>query len=50
MEPLRGGTAEHPLLKAKPLTLEAIAHYPIITYDFAFTGRSKINQAFEARV
>ncbi len=39
---------QHPLLKAKPLTLEAIAHHPIITYDFAFTGRSKINQAFEA--
>jgi LysR family cys regulon transcriptional activator len=38
----------HPLLKAKPLTLKAIARYPIITYDFAFTGRSKINQAFEA--
>jgi LysR family cys regulon transcriptional activator len=40
---------QHPLLKVKPLTLEAIARYPIITYDFAFTGRSKINQAFEAR-
>jgi LysR family cys regulon transcriptional activator len=39
----------HPLLKVTPLTLEAIARYPIITYDFAFTGRSKINQAFEAR-
>jgi LysR family cys regulon transcriptional activator len=38
----------HPLLKAEPLTLQAIARYPIITYDFAFTGRSKINQAFEA--
>ncbi|MEP7371510.1 MAG: LysR substrate-binding domain-containing protein, partial [Nitrosospira sp.] len=31
------------------LTLEAIAQYPIITYDFAFTGRSKINQAFDAK-
>jgi LysR family transcriptional regulator, cys regulon transcriptional activator len=40
--------ADHPLL-SKPLTLEALAKYPIITYDFAFTGRSKINQAFEAR-
>ena len=39
----------HPLLKEKKLTLEAIARYPIITYDFAFTGRSKINQAFEAQ-
>src|SRR5256885_11940239 len=25
---------EHPLLKEKPLTLEAIARYPIVTYDF----------------
>ncbi|WP_295623341.1 HTH-type transcriptional regulator CysB [uncultured Nitrosomonas sp.] len=37
---------KHPLLKTKKLTLEAINQYPIITYDFAFTGRSKINQAF----
>jgi LysR family cys regulon transcriptional activator len=38
----------HPLLKIKKLTLEDIARYPVITYDFAFTGRSKINQAFAA--
>jgi len=36
----------HPLLKLKKLTLDAMADFPIITYDFAFTGRSKINQAF----
>lgn len=40
---------KHPLLKVKPLTLEAIARYPVITYDFAFTGRSLINRAFEKR-
>lgn len=39
----------HPLLEVDSLTLEAIAAYPIITYDFAFAGRSKINRAFEAR-
>jgi LysR family cys regulon transcriptional activator len=39
----------HPLLKAKKLTLEAMASFPIITYDFAFTGRSRINQAFAAK-
>jgi LysR family cys regulon transcriptional activator len=39
----------HPLLKETPLTLEAIARYPIITYDFAFTGRSQMNKAFELR-
>jgi len=39
-------TPGHPLLKARKLTLEAIVSFPIITYDFAFTGRSRINQAF----
>jgi LysR family cys regulon transcriptional activator len=39
----------HPLLGAKRLTLEAVAKYPIITYDFAFTGRSTMNRAFEVR-
>ncbi len=37
----------HPLLKEKQLTLEALARYPIITYDFAFTGRGRINEAFQ---
>jgi len=40
---------EHPLLKARPLTLEAIAQFPVVTYDFAFAGRSQINRAFEKR-
>ncbi|HEX6827810.1 MAG TPA: HTH-type transcriptional regulator CysB [Burkholderiales bacterium] len=39
----------HPLLAEKSLTLEAIARHPVITYDFAFAGRSQINKAFEAR-
>jgi len=39
----------HPLLKAKPLTLEALAQFPIVTYDFAFAGRSQINKAFQKR-
>jgi LysR family cys regulon transcriptional activator len=39
----------HPLLKAGPLTLEAIAKYPIVTYDFAFANRSMVNRAFEQR-
>ena len=37
----------HPLLDEKKLTLAKIAQYPIITYDFAFSGRGKINEAFE---
>jgi LysR family cys regulon transcriptional activator len=39
---------DHPLLREKRLTLKKLAQYPIITYDFAFTGRNKINQAFSA--
>jgi LysR family cys regulon transcriptional activator len=38
---------KHPLLDEKRLTLAKIAQYPIITYDFAFSGRGKINEAFE---
>lgn len=37
----------HPILDIEPLTLEDIARWPIVTYDFAFTGRSQINQAFQ---
>jgi LysR family cys regulon transcriptional activator len=36
----------HPLRSATPLTLEAIAEYPIITYQEGFTGRSNIDQTF----
>jgi len=39
----------HALAKVKPLTLEALAQHPIITYDFAFTGRTAINAAFAAK-
>ncbi len=38
---------KHPLLQEKRLTLAKIAQYPIVTYDFAFSGRGKINEAFE---
>ena len=40
--------ARHPLLRAKRLTLQQLARHPLITYDFAFIGRSKIARAFEA--
>ena len=39
----------HPLAKAKPLTLEAIAAYPVVTYDPTFAGRSAIDRSFAAR-
>ena len=33
----------------KNLTLQAIAQYPLITYDFAFTGRTTMQKAFDAQ-
>lgn len=40
---------DHPLLKSRNLSLEEIAGYPLITYDAAFSGRSKIDHAFALR-
>lgn len=40
---------KHALLKERRITLEAIAGYPLITYDFAFSGDSPIKRAFDAR-
>jgi LysR family cys regulon transcriptional activator len=40
---------DHPLLKLKVVSLEEIANYPLITYDSAFAGRNKIDQAFALR-
>jgi LysR family cys regulon transcriptional activator len=42
-------TPEHPLLSSKSLSLEEIAAYPLITYDAAFAGRSKLDHAFALR-
>lgn len=38
---------DHPLTRCQPISLEAIAEYPIITYTFGFTGRSQLDRAFE---
>ena len=38
----------HPLAKVRRLTLQDIAAHPIVTYVFGFTGRSKLDQAFQA--
>ncbi len=40
--------AGHPLAAAGKLTLEAVAEHPIVTYVFGFTGRSKLDLAFQA--
>jgi DNA-binding transcriptional LysR family regulator len=37
----------HPILESQPLSLAELAKWPLITYDTAFTGRSRINKAFE---
>ncbi len=39
----------HPLAKVKPLTLEAIAAQPIVTYDATFAGRTSLDHTFAAR-
>jgi LysR family cys regulon transcriptional activator len=40
---------KHPLLKERTLTLEELATYPIVTYDYAFANRSLMQKAFETR-
>ncbi|GGW69793.1 MULTISPECIES: HTH-type transcriptional regulator CysB [Vreelandella] len=41
---------EHPLASLEgPLTLDALAEYPLVTYVFGFTGRSQLDDAFKAR-
>jgi len=37
---------DHPLREVKPLTLAAVAQFPIVTYVFGFTGRSQLDKAF----
>ncbi len=40
---------QHPLLREKRVTLEMLERYPIVTYDPAFAGRSRIDEAFRAQ-
>ncbi|MFZ0257031.1 MAG: HTH-type transcriptional regulator CysB [Gammaproteobacteria bacterium] len=40
---------DHPLREESPLTLEAVADYPLLTYVFGFTGRSQLDLAFRSR-
>lgn len=39
----------HPLASGGELTLEALAEWPLVTYVFGFTGRSKLDDAFNNR-
>jgi len=38
----------HPLANLGEMTLEKLAEYPIVTYVKGFTGRSKLDEAFES--
>ncbi|AMQ87286.1 MULTISPECIES: HTH-type transcriptional regulator CysB [Marinobacter] len=40
---------DHPLAKGQELTLEELAEYSLVTYVFGFTGRSKLDEAFQSR-
>ena len=39
----------HPLADEQELSLYKISTYPIVTYTFGFTGRSKLDEAFDAQ-
>jgi LysR family cys regulon transcriptional activator len=39
----------HPLAYEDELSLYKISTYPIVTYTFGFTGRSKLDEAFDAQ-
>ncbi|MBE9397234.1 HTH-type transcriptional regulator CysB [Pontibacterium sp. N1Y112] len=38
---------DHPLAQLPKLTLKDLAQFPIVTYVFGFTGRSKLDDAFQ---
>jgi len=40
---------EHPLVEKRRLEIEDIAAYPLVTYVFGFTGRSKLDEAFSEK-
>lgn len=39
----------HPLASRGPISLEDVAQYPLVTYVFGFTGRSRLDDAFKDR-
>ncbi len=39
----------HPLAALKQLTIDDVARFPIVTYVFGFTGRSRLDEAFGDR-
>lgn len=39
----------HPLEAVSQISLEDVARFPLVTYVFGFTGRSKLDEAFKCR-
>jgi len=37
---------DHPLTQVSELSLQDVARYPLVTYVFGFTGRSKLDESF----
>jgi LysR family cys regulon transcriptional activator len=40
---------DHPLAHRSTVTIEELANFPLITYVYGFTGRSKLDDAFAAK-
>ena len=40
---------DHPLTRLGEITIEEVAAHPIVTYVFGFTGRSRLDEAFNDR-
>jgi LysR family cys regulon transcriptional activator len=38
----------HELLDGQPLTLQRLVRFPVVTYDVGYTGRTHIDEAFQA--
>lgn len=47
MGTLRCSAQGHPVLTERTISLASLACWPLITYDPAFAGRSRISKAFE---
>lgn len=41
--------SDHPLTQLPRISIEAVAEYPLVTYVFGFTGRSRLDEAFNDR-
>ena len=40
---------EHPLAAIERISLEDLSRHPLVTYTFGFTGRSRLDEAFQAK-